>query len=159
MFWGLTRENPDALPSGFIGRPAPSVVELGGFDGAARFGAAELNAKEVKIVNYWASWCVPCRVEHPNITALAELGVPIYGINYKDTIAHGQAFLRELGNPYRAIGRDKGNTAVEWGVYGVPETYVIDGNGIVQLRHAGPVTKRVLHDKILPLIERLRGLP
>jgi cytochrome c biogenesis protein CcmG, thiol:disulfide interchange protein DsbE len=108
----------------------------------------------VKIVNYWASWCAPCRVEHPHLMALAEEGIPIYGINYKDDPAKAMAFLDELGNPYAALGADDtGRTAIDWGVYGVPETYVIDGEGKVVFRLAGPVTSLTLESQVRPAIE------
>ena len=105
----------------------------------------------VKLVNYWASWCAPCRVEHPNLEALADEGVTIFGINYKDDPSKALGFLEELGNPYVGLGADEsGRTGLDWGLYGVPETYVIDGEGRIVLRFAGPVTQRVLDEKIRP---------
>ncbi len=107
----------------------------------------------MKLVNYWASWCAPCRVEHPTLEELAAEGVPIYGINYKDDPAKALAFLAELGNPYVAMGADaSGRTALDWGVYGVPETFVIDGDGTVILRFAGPITGSVLEKTIRPAL-------
>jgi cytochrome c biogenesis protein CcmG, thiol:disulfide interchange protein DsbE len=157
MFYlGMQRENPDALPSVKVGLTAPPVAltELGG---AAMFGDADLRAPGVKIVNYWASWCAPCRVEHPHLMALAAEGIPIYGINYKDDPAKATAFLEELGNPYAAMGADSaGRTAIDWGVYGVPETYVIDGEGTVLYRLAGPVTSLTLESQLRPAIEAAR---
>jgi cytochrome c biogenesis protein CcmG/thiol:disulfide interchange protein DsbE len=157
MFYlGMQREDPDALPSVQIGREAPPVAltELGG---APLFDNAALNAPGVKIVNYWASWCAPCRVEHPHLMALAAEGIPIYGINYKDDPAKAMAFLDELGNPYAAMGADStGRTAIDWGVYGVPETYVIDGEGTVLFRLAGPVTSMTLENQLRPAIEAAR---
>jgi cytochrome c biogenesis protein CcmG/thiol:disulfide interchange protein DsbE len=154
MFYlGMQREDPDALPSVQIGREAPPVVltELGG---GAPFDDAVLREPGVKIVNYWASWCAPCRVEHPHLMALAAEGIPIYGINYKDDPAKAMAFLDELGNPYVALGADStGRTAIDWGVYGVPETYVIDGDGKVVFRLAGPVTSMTLESQVRPAIE------
>jgi cytochrome c biogenesis protein CcmG/thiol:disulfide interchange protein DsbE len=111
-------------------------------------------------VNYWASWCAPCRVEHPNLEALADEGLTIYGINYKDDPRNAEAFLEELGDPYAAIGSDSsGRTAIDWGLYGVPETYVIDGEGRVVLRFAGPVTQRALETRIRPAIEAAKAPP
>ena len=157
MFYlGMQREDPDALPSVKIGREAPPVVltELGG---APLFDNATLREPGVKIVNYWASWCAPCRVEHPHLMALAAEGIPIYGINYKDDPAKAMAFLDELGNPYAAMGADStGRTAIDWGVYGVPETYVIDGEGTVLFRLAGPVTSMTLENQLRPAIEAAR---
>ncbi|OZO45542.1 hypothetical protein CGU37_28930 [Pseudomonas fluorescens] len=97
------------------------------------------------MVNFWASWCAPCRVEHPNLEALAEQGVTVYGVNYKDKPEAALKFLAELGNPYAAIGQDDtGRMGLNWGVYGVPETYVINGDGRIVMRHAGPITQRVI---------------
>lgn len=153
MAGGLFRDDPDALPSAREGQIAPELITtaLGAKTG---FELAALQAPGVKLVNFWASWCAPCRVEHPNLQALADEGIPIYGINYKDDPARALAFLDELGDPYQAIAADeRGRTALEWGVYGVPETYVIDGDGRVLLRFAGPVTQRALAERIRPVME------
>ena len=110
-----------------------------------------------KIVNFWASWCAPCRVEHPQLMQLAEEGIPVFGVNYKDDPVKAANFLIELGDPYSAIGADEeGRVGLEWGVYGVPETYVIDGDGNVVLRFAGPVTDTVLEARIRPALEGKR---
>ncbi|MDJ0628930.1 MAG: DsbE family thiol:disulfide interchange protein [Rhodobacter sp.] len=150
FYVGMNREDPDALPSARAGQPAPEMklTQLGP-DPAVTDAA--LREPGIKLVNYWASWCAPCRVEHPTLERLADEGVTIYGINYKDDPAKALAFLAELGNPYTAMGADpSGRTALDWGVYGVPETYVIAGDGTVILRFAGPVTSRVLEEKIRP---------
>ncbi len=154
MFYlGMQREDPDALPSVQIGKEAPPLM-LTQLGSAPPFDNEALRQPGVKLVNYWASWCAPCRVEHPHLEALAAEGIPIYGINYKDQPEKALAFLRELGDPYVAIGADEtGRTAIDWGVYGVPETYVIDGEGRVVLRFAGPVTERSLESQIRPAIE------
>ncbi|MDJ1009511.1 MAG: DsbE family thiol:disulfide interchange protein [Paracoccaceae bacterium] len=150
---GMFREDPDALPSAREGQVAPALT-LGDLAAKPGFDAEMLSAPGVKLVNFWASWCAPCRVEHPNLEALAAEGLTIYGINYKDDPAKALAFLEELGDPYAGIGTDeRGRTALDWGVYGVPETYVIDGEGRVVLRFAGPVTRRALEDRIRPAIE------
>ena len=156
---GLFRDNPSALPSTFIGRPAPAL-ELTALPGKPALTSAILTDGEVKLINFWASWCVPCRVEHPQIQALSEI-VPVYGINYKDqrdaSPDAALGFLEELGDPYAAIGADDtGRTGIEWGLYGVPETFVVDGAGIVRLRYAGPITASVMQDQILPAIEAAR---
>ena len=155
MFWGLQRDNPDDLPSTLIGRMAPAL-DLPALGDLPTITPAALMRDEIKIVNYWASWCVPCRVEHPNIQALADQGLAVYGVNFKDSPQPAQNFLAELGNPYRAVGVDAGRTGIEWGVYGVPETYVIDQSGKIAYRHAGPVTGRVMQETILPLIAQLQ---
>ncbi len=150
---GMQRENADELPSTFVGRPAPAL-QLTPLAPLPPFEDAALRDGEVKLVNFWASWCAPCRVEHPNLTALQEQGVPIYGINYKDDPDKALAFLEELGDPYAGVGADaQGRTAFEWGVYGVPETFVLDGEGRVLLRVAGPVTQRTLANRIYPAMQ------
>ncbi len=111
----------------------------------------------MKLVNFWASWCGPCRAEHPSLARLAAEGVPIYGINYKDEPEKALGFLGELGNPYAGIGADPaGRTAIDWGLYGVPETFVIDGEGRILLRFAGPITERSLASDIRPAIAAAR---
>jgi len=153
---GLGRDNPNELPSALQGKTAPAVAVTPLGDGAP-FTDADLRAGEVTLVNYWASWCAPCRVEHPNLEELAESGITIYGVNYKDKPGNALGFLEELGNPYAAMGADaQGRMALDWGVYGVPETYVIDGDGQIVLRFAGPITDRVMEKTILPAIEKAR---
>ncbi|WP_294608141.1 DsbE family thiol:disulfide interchange protein [Roseovarius sp.] len=153
---GLQRENPNELPSALKGKQAPAV-EVTALGAGPIFGDSDLRDGTVKLVNYWASWCAPCRVEHPNLEILAEQGITIYGVNYKDKPANALGFLEELGNPFAAMGADeKGRMALNWGVYGVPETYVIDGEGNIVLRFAGPITSRVMQSTILPAIEAAR---
>ena len=153
---GLQRENPDELPSALAGKPAPAV-QITPLGESMLFSDSNLRTGEVKLVNYWASWCAPCRVEHPNLAQLAADGVTIYGVNYKDKPDNALGFLKELGNPYAALGADaEGRMALNWGVYGVPETYVIDGKGNIVLRFAGPITQRVLDSTILPAIAAAR---
>ncbi|WP_170572388.1 DsbE family thiol:disulfide interchange protein [Ruegeria atlantica] len=154
---GMFRDDPDALPSARQGQPSPPVV-LTEFPGKTAFTDETLRDGKVKLVNYWASWCAPCRVEHPNLEALSKEGIPVYGINYKDKLDNAEAFLNELGDPYEGIGRDeKGRMALDWGVYGVPETYVVDGDGKIILRFAGPVTQRVIEGTIRPALEEAAG--
>jgi len=150
--FGMMRDDPDALPSARKGQPAPPIV-LTQLGDKPLFDDATLRTEGMKLVNIWASWCVPCRVEHPNLEKLSQEGVRIYGVNFKDDPAKALAFLEELGDPYVAVGADEsGRTAIDWGAYGVPETFVIDGNGTILLRHAGPVTQRVLDDIIRPVL-------
>ena len=154
---GMYREDPDSLPSAREGQPAPPVV-LAEFPSKVGFDDATLRDGEVKLVNYWASWCAPCRVEHPSLEALSKQGIKIYGVNYKDQLEHARAFLEELGDPYTALGRDEqGRMALDWGVYGVPETYVIDGQGKIILRFAGPITQRVMETTLAEAIKKARG--
>ena len=143
--------NPDELPSTVEGRPAPALT-LTALADLEPLSDATLRTPGTKLVNFWASWCVPCRAEHPHLEALAAEGVPIYGINYKDAPADAMRFLAELGDPYRAIGADEGRTAIDWGVYGVPETFVLDGDGQVVLHHRGPLTPEVIEAEIRPLL-------
>ncbi|ALG90521.1 MULTISPECIES: DsbE family thiol:disulfide interchange protein [Actibacterium] len=156
FLYGMVREDPDALPSTRIGQQAPAmtVTPLGD---SAPFTDADLQAPGVKLVNFWASWCGPCRAEHPILERLSDEGVTIYGINYKDEPEKALRFLEELGDPYAAIVADgTGRTALEWGVYGVPETFVIDGSGKVILRFAGPMTTQVLEKTIRPAMVAAR---
>ncbi|WP_043917937.1 DsbE family thiol:disulfide interchange protein [Jannaschia aquimarina] len=151
---GLFREDPDTLPSALIGREAPAI-SLTELPGKTALTPEMLTDGEVKLVNFWASWCVPCRVEHPQLEALAE-ELPVYGVNYKDSPENALAFLAELGDPFSAIGVDEGRTGLDWGLYGVPETFVLDGDGTVLLRFAGPITRSVAEDQFLPVIEEAR---
>jgi len=151
---GMYREDPDSLPSAREGQVVPPMT-LSELPGKAMFSAEDLKDGQVKLVNYWASWCAPCRAEHPTFTALAEEGVPIYGVNYKDRTADALGFLEELGDPYVATAADQeGRTGLDWGLYGVPETYVVDGDGVIILRFAGPVTGRVLRETLRPAMEK-----
>lgn len=150
---------PSEVPSGRVGRPAPEFT-LPPLDGDTRgFGTADLAAGKVSVVNVFASWCAPCRVEHPQMMALAgREDVQMFAIAYKDKPEASRAFLDRLGNPFDAIGADlNGRVAIEWGVYGVPETFILDGEGKVVHRHVGAVMEHDLNEVILPLIQRLGG--
>jgi cytochrome c biogenesis protein CcmG/thiol:disulfide interchange protein DsbE len=152
---GLTRD-PSTLPSALIDKPVPvfELPPIAGREGDG-FRSADLEGG-VSLVNVFASWCVPCRVEHPLLVALAEEGVPIYGINYKDPADKANEWLGELGDPYRAIGADsQGRIAIDWGVYGVPETFVVDPQGRIRHRHVGPLQPRDVEDTIKPLLAEL----
>ena len=153
FFFGLNRSDPNSLPSAMIGKQAPDlhVTPLGDLPPATE---ELIRTGAFKLVNFWASWCAPCRVEHPNLEQLAKEGLPIYGVNYKDNPQNALGFLEELGNPYAALGADEdGRMAIDWGVYGVPETYVIDGEGTILLRFAGPLTQRVIAETIRPALD------
>jgi cytochrome c biogenesis protein CcmG, thiol:disulfide interchange protein DsbE len=150
---GLTRD-PSTLPSALIDRPVPAF-ELAGIGGGDGFSSEDLKGR-VTLVNVFASWCVPCRVEHPVLMRLAEEGVPIYAINYKDAPGQAQAWLAELGNPFQKIGADRnGRVAIEWGVYGVPETFVVDAEGRIRHRHVGPIQARDLEQTLRPILAEL----
>ncbi len=153
LFWvGMEKADPNTLKSTREGGPAPAL-KLEPLDGQEIFTDADLRAGNVVLVNFWASWCVACRAEHPMLLRLKEEGLQIYGIDYKDEPAKARKYLDELGDPYIKGGADRsGRTAIEWGLYGVPETFVIAGDGTVILRFAGPITERVLEAKIRPAI-------
>lgn len=154
---GNFREDRDALPSAREGQSAPPMT-LGALPGRGEpFTDATLREGGVKLVNYWASWCAPCRAEHPMLESLASEGIDIYGINYKDDPQNAVAFLDELGDPFAGHGTDSGRTGIEWGLYGVPETYVLDSEGTIVLRFAGPITTSVLEKRIRPAIEQAGG--
>ena len=157
FYWGLFN-NDDQLPSTLIGKPVPQF-DLPPIDGRSDgLGTSDLIGR-VSIVNVWASWCVPCRVEMPLLNELAARDeVSIFGINYKDNAAEALAFLDELGDPYTKIGADRnGRVSINWGVYGLPETFVIDAEGRIAYKHIGPFNRRSLEEDILPVVRRLQA--
>lgn len=157
FLFGMYRDDPNALPSTMVGRAAPEL-RVTALAGAPELTQAALAAPELKLVNFWASWCAPCRVEHPFLMELAQEGIPIHGVNYKDQPDNAQGFLSELGNPYATLGADlTGRTAIEWGVYGVPETYLIDAEGKILLRHAGPITRQEYERVIRPAVDAAKA--
>ncbi|KAA2213941.1 DsbE family thiol:disulfide interchange protein [Teichococcus oryzae] len=162
-FYGMLRGmgtgsyDPRGVPSVLIGRAPPdfTLPPLAG-SGKPAFAAAELrDLPSPVLVNYWASWCVPCIIEHPQLMRLSREGVPVWGINYKDKPQDAGAFLTRHGDPFARLAADEsGRVAIDWGVYGVPETYFIDRQGIIRWRWAGPVTPEVLDGDIRPLLRR-----
>lgn len=156
FYAGMFRDNPDQLPSTLVGRAVPQLALQPLGDNPVTT-TEELGKPGLKLVNFWASWCAPCRAEHPFLVELEKQGLPIHGVNYKDKPDQALGFMAELGNPYATIGADaSGRAAIEWGVYGVPETYLIDGEGKILLRHAGPITRQEYERSILPAIEANR---
>jgi cytochrome c biogenesis protein CcmG/thiol:disulfide interchange protein DsbE len=154
------RRDPSELPSALIGEPVPAF-ELPPVKGRTLgLASADLQG-EVSLVNVFASWCTACRDEHPLLMRLkAEGVVPLHGLNYKDRPDDAAEWLDELGDPYTRTGADlDGRVAIDWGVYGVPETFVVDRRGRVVHKHIGPVTREALDGTILPLVERLRAAP
>ena len=143
------------IPSALIDKPAPTF-ELPPITGKGPgFSSKQLTGK-VSLVNVWASWCPPCRVEHPLLMRLAKEGVTIYGINYKDAPAAATAFLDQLGNPFKSLGADRtGRVAIEWGVYGYPETFIIDKTGHIRYRHVGPISALDITEKFYPMLKEL----
>lgn len=156
FYWGLNNKD-DRLPSTLTGKPAPQF-DLPPIEGRSDGLATSDLEGEVSLVNVWASWCVPCRAENPLMVELSETGeVPIYGINYKDAPGEALAFLDELGDPFTRIGADRsGRVSIEWGVYGLPETFVIDAKGRIALKHVGPFNRRILEEDIMPVVRTLQ---
>jgi len=159
LFRSLMAPSPDVLPSALIGEPAPRL-ELPPLDAQSRgFGPRELTSGHVTVVNVFASWCAPCHSEAPVIAQLAgSRDFSFYGLVQKDTPAKVRAFLGETGNPFARIALDAdGRASIEWGVYGVPETFVIDGRGIIRARIVGEITQDVLNTQLLPAIREARS--
>lgn len=153
---GLGR-NPREVPSPLIDKAAPSFKLTQLHEPTKTLGPDDLRG-QVWLLNVWASWCVSCRVEHPLLVELARTKtVPIVGLNYKDKPEEGRAWLAQLGNPYTVSVMDRdGRVGIDFGVYGVPETFVIDKNGTIRYKHIGPVTVDSLEKKILPMVRRLQ---
>ena len=150
--------NPREVPSPLIDKPAPAF-ELARLDDPARAVRLEDLRGQVWLLNVWASWCVACLDEHPVLLEFSRSrAVPIYGLNYKDEREAAIAWLRKHGNPYDASIVDaQGRVGIDYGVYGVPETFLIDGQGIIRYKHIGPLTAKVLNEKIVPMIGKLRS--
>lgn len=153
--WGLTSD-PRILPSTLIGKPVPAFELLPVKGRTLGLSSADLRGG-VSLVNVFASWCAACRIEHPLLMRIKAEGlVPIHGLNYKDKPDEAAAWLDELGDPYTRTGADlDGRVGIEWGVYGVPETFVIGRDGTIAYKHVGPVSPEALRETILPLVERL----
>ena len=148
--------NPREVPSPLIGKPAPAFVLPTLAEPGTKIDRQALLGKPY-ILNVWASWCAPCREEHPLIVSFARRSpVAVYGLNYKDQPAAAQAWLQQLGNPYRATLVDAdGRTGIDFGVYGVPETFVVDAQGVVRWKHVGPLTEEAIRTRLEPLLKEL----
>ncbi len=158
LYKGLSLD-PHRVPSPLIGKPAPafSLPRLQQPD--AVLSSDDLKGK-VSLLNVWATWCVACRAEHPLLVQLARQGVPIYGLNYKDKRPDAQRWLQRYGNPYLANAFDAdGRVGIDWGVYGTPETFVIDKRGVIRFKQIGPLTREVIDRTLLPLLKRLQEEP
>ena len=152
--------DPRKIPSALIGKPVPEF-DLPPVQGRTLgLSTGDLRG-EVSLVNVWASWCVECRREHPVLMKLAEEGiVPVHGLNYKDKPDDAQDWLERLGDPYTRIGADiSGRVGIDWGVYGVPETFVVGPDGLIAYKHIGAITEEALDLKILPLVRELQKAP
>jgi len=154
---GLTRD-PREVPSPFIGRAAPAFKLERLHDPKAAFGPEQMRGK-VWLLNVWASWCVSCKVEHPLLVDLARTrAVAIVGLDYKDQRDEGLRWLDRMGNPYELSAFDgDGRVGIDYGVYGVPETFVIDKQGVIRYKQIGPITPEALERTILPLVRQLNG--
>lgn len=167
LFYGrLFSGDPSRIPSALIGRPAPAL-DLPPLEGLARDGqkvpgltSAGLKG-EVTVLNVFASWCVPCRDEHPFLVELSKMqGFRLVGLNYKDEAENARRFLGRFGNPYTAVGVDAGGrAAIDWGVYGVPETFVIGRDGRIAYKFIGPIDAQGLKQRLLPEIEKAKAAP
>ena len=155
LFIGLNL-NPREVPSPLVGKPAPAFSLPLLHDSGKQFSPQDMKGK-VWLFNVWASWCVACEAEHPVLMELARLNiVPIYGMDYKDKRDAAKQWLARRGNPYVLnVSDTEGRVGIDYGVYGVPETYVIDKQGIIQYKQIGPVTAENLKEKILPLVAEL----
>ncbi len=151
------RLNPREIPSPFIGKPAPAfkLTQLQAAD--KTISPADMKG-QVWLLNVWASWCVSCREEHPVLMDFAKANVvPIVGLNYKDKRDDGLGWLNQFGNPYTVSAFDgDGRVGIDYGVYGVPETFVIDKNGVIRMKYTGPITPQAIAEKLLPMIKELQ---
>jgi cytochrome c biogenesis protein CcmG/thiol:disulfide interchange protein DsbE len=154
---GLTKD-PSVVPSALIDKPVPEFALEPVLGADLGLSAADLRADEVSLVNVFASWCGPCRAEHPLLMKLHDDGVvTLHGINYKDRPEDAQAWLAQLGDPFERIGADlNGRVGIDWGVYGVPETFIVDATGRIRYKHVGVLSVKDLEETILPLLESLR---
>jgi cytochrome c biogenesis protein CcmG/thiol:disulfide interchange protein DsbE len=152
------RLNPREVPSPLIGKPAPAFELPLLSEPDKRFSEKDMLGK-VWIMNVWASWCPPCLVEHPVVTQIARSGLaPVVGLNYKDTRDDALPWLKRNGDPYQLIAFDaNGRIGIDYGVYGVPETYVIDRKGVIRYKHIGPLTADVVQKKVAPLVKELNA--
>jgi cytochrome c biogenesis protein CcmG, thiol:disulfide interchange protein DsbE len=154
---GLGRD-PKEVPSPLIGKPAPAF-KLARLDNPQVQVTRDELLGQVWMLNVWASWCVACREEHPLLVEFSRRkSVALFGLNYKDEPRDGQRWLAQFGNPYDAslVDRD-GKVGIDYGVYGVPETFIVDKQGVVRFKHIGPVTPQVLRERIEPLLKQLNG--
>jgi len=161
LFDSLRAPPPDQLPSQLIGKHAPPLAVPPLDKDAVGFSRNDLAAGHVTVLNVWASWCAPCRLEAPALSRLKSIGgFALYGLAYKDKPGAARDFLAETNNPFSRVDLDAdGRAAIDWGVYDVPETFVLDGKGIVRLRYSGPITPEVLSQVLLPIIEQAKEAP
>jgi cytochrome c biogenesis protein CcmG, thiol:disulfide interchange protein DsbE len=161
LFRSLWAPAPSLIPSALINKPAPRLALPALDTQSAAFTPADLASGHVSVINVFASWCAPCRTETAQLDALSKLpGVALYGLTQKDRPDATRAFLAEVGNPFAKIARDDdGRASIEWGVYGVPETYVVDAKGIIRLKFVGPLTDEALAQQVVPAIKLAQANP
>ena len=157
LYRGLSLD-PKLVPSPLVGKPVPTFTLTRLDNPAVTISDADFRGK-VTLLNVWATWCVSCRREHETLVQLAKTGqVDIYGLNYKDNREDANRWLNRLGNPYVANAFDSdGRVGIDWGVYGAPETFIIDREGIIRHKHIGPLTTDIINDEILPLVAKLKS--
>lgn len=161
----LQTGDPSKLPSTLIGKPVPKsdfpAIEGLTANGAPvpGFSSADLAKGKVTVVNFWASWCTSCVEEHPLLADIAKVsGAEIYGVAQKDDPAASRRFLGRYGNPFSAAGTDRtGRTSIDWGVYGMPETFIVNGKGEIAYKHVGPISQETMVSKVLPAIAAAKG--
>ena len=159
IFWKGLSGDPSNLPSALIGKPVPDftlpAIENSNIPG---LNSAELKSGKISVVNIWGSWCGPCRLEHPILVDLStRTDIRLYGINNKDKAENARRFLGTLGQPYAAIGADTdGRTTIDWGSYGVPETFIVDGKGIIRFKWIGPLSPEIMAGVFASEIEKAK---
>lgn len=154
---GMFRDNANELPSTFIGQPAPPVTAEA-VDGTTLLTDEDLRAGEVTLVNFWASWCPPCRAEHPYLHQLADQGYRVAGVNIRDLQDQATDYLADEGDPFFATGFDpRGRTSIDWGVTAPPETFIVGGDGTVLYRHVGPLVGSDVEQRFLPALLAATG--
>lgn len=158
FLWHGLSLNPTLVPSPFIGKKTPEF-NLQSLFKPQKTLSNQLFQGKVSLLNVWATWCVTCADEYPELVSIANTNiVPIYGLDYKDQRTSALAWIEKYGNPFKAVGFDpSGNVAIDWGVYGTPETFVIDKNGIIRYKQVGPITNAIWNHTILPLIRKLQA--
>ena len=158
--WMSRKPDRDALPSPLIGKPAPAFALPVLHEPARSVRLQDLRGQPF-LLNVWGSWCVECRVEHPVLTRFAETRrVRVVGYNWKDEPADALRWLAQFGNPYWVVLSDvEGRAAIDWGIYGAPETFLVDADGIIRWKHVGPLDDGVIADELEPLLRGMRGVP
>jgi cytochrome c biogenesis protein CcmG/thiol:disulfide interchange protein DsbE len=156
--WMSRKPNRDALPSPLVGKPAPAFTLPSLHEPDRMVSLSDLRGAPF-LMNVWGSWCAACREEHPVLTRFAESKrVRVVGYNYKDARADALRWLEQFGNPFWLVVADlEGKTAIDWGVYGAPETFLVDGDGVIRWKHVGPITDATVRDEILPALQQIEA--